>query len=162
MKITKKDHDNNDKNSQLSPLEPHFMSLRDAMNRLFDESFWDPFDQSHSLVPWDRTFPKLDISETDKEVKISANVPGVDPDDIEVEIDENSVRISGTMDKEEKEEDEKFYSYEREYGEFHREFSLPSEVDTDKVEADVKDGVLTITVPKTAKQKRKKVKVNKK
>lgn len=161
MKVTKKYNDD-DRRKHLASLEPHFMSLRDAMNRLFDESFWDPFDQSHSLVPWDRTFPKLDISETDKEVKVTANVPGVDPENIEVEVDENSMRITGKAEKEKRQEDEKFYSYEREYGEFHREFALPAEVDPDKVKANIKDGVLTVVMSKIAKQKRKKVKVGKK
>ncbi|MDX1536032.1 MAG: Hsp20/alpha crystallin family protein [Candidatus Spechtbacterales bacterium] len=161
MKVTKK-HDSDDKRKDIAPFEPHFVSLRDAMNRLFDESFWDPFDQSHSLVSWDKTFPKLDISETNKEVKVTANVPGVDSDNIEVEVDENSMRISGKAEKEEKQKDEKFYSYEREYGEFYREFALPADVDPDKVKADMKDGVLTVTVPKITKQRRKKAKITKK
>jgi len=131
-----------------------FMSLREAMDRLFDESFWGPLERRD-------LFPKVNVSETKTQVKVTAEVPGMDPEKIEVEADENSLSLSGKIEKEEEQKDERFYRYERSYGEFSRTIPLPSAVEPDKVEAQAKDGVLTVTLPKSKEKSRKKVKVKK-
>ncbi|MCR4328102.1 MAG: Hsp20/alpha crystallin family protein [Patescibacteria group bacterium] len=131
-------------------------------HRFFDGDFWDPFGDrtSFALSPLRPSFPKVDIAETESEVTITANVPGIDPKDIEIDVNEDSISLSGKISKEEEEKDAKVYRYEREYGEFRRAFSLPVRVDAEKVVAKSKNGVLTITLPKSGAEKKKKVEVN--
>ncbi|MGM0628836.1 MAG: Hsp20/alpha crystallin family protein [Patescibacteria group bacterium] len=140
------------------------LSLREAMGRLFDESFWDPFEES-GLLAQDRTeslFPKVNISETDEEVKAVANIPGMDPENISIEVDEDSLTLSGTLEEEKEDSNERQYRFERECGEFYRDFLLPARVDPDKVSAESKNGVITIKMPKVEdKSGRKKVDVKK-
>lgn len=143
-----------------NPNEGSIVSLRDAMNRLFDESFWSPF----SLIDFPRIshtagFPKIDISETDQDFIIEANVPEVDPDKLNIEVTEDSVSISGSIERKVEDKNKNWHRVEREYGQFHREFSLPSPIDPDSVKADGKNGVVTITLKKKADAGRKKVAV---
>jgi len=140
--------------------ERRLISLRDVMNRIFDESFWDPFVASgFNLLPsrWSG-FPKVDIAETDKEIKVVADVPGVDPEKLEIEVSDDALSLSGRLESEKEEKDKKFYRFEREYGEFRREFLLPAKVNPDKVSAKIKNGVLTVVLPKAEVKKTKKVK----
>lgn len=135
---------------QLEPRGP--LSLREAMGRLFDESFWDPFEEGGLLADGrgQTLFPKVDISESDREVKVVANVPGIDPEKVSVEVDEDSLTVSGTIEEEKEDGDARHYRYEREFGEFRRDFLLPSRVDPSKVSAQSRNGVITITLPKVA------------
>jgi len=162
----KKDDKNKEVDRSISPLGPesHFMSLRDAMNRLFDESFWDPFDNffgPHRQMISRVSFPKVDVSETGKEVRVVADIPGVDPDNVDIEVDEDVVTLSGQVNKEteEKDKDKKYYRFERECGEFKRVVPLPARVSPDKVSAKHKNGVLTVTLPKVSPEKKRKVKI---
>jgi HSP20 family protein len=90
-----------------------------------------------------------------------ANVPGIDPEKIDIEVGEDYLSISGRIDKEVKDEDKngKVYRYEREYGEFRREFSLPARVNKDNIVAKAKNGVLSITLSKSEEERKAKVKV---
>lgn len=143
--------------------ERNFLSLRDAMNNLFDESFWSPFDHRmmSNFSKSNMGFPKVNISETEKEIVVTANVPGISSEDISVEVNDNILTLSGQMMKENKEEDKnkKYYRYERESGSFSRSFSLPVQVDEDKIEAEAKNGVLTIILPKLKKEIKKKIQI---
>ena len=98
--------------------------------------------------------PRLDVSETDNELEISAELPGLDEKDIDVSLTKNVLTIMGEkkMEKEEKKKD--FYRRERSYGYFKRNIPLPMDVDTDKVDATFKKGVLTIRLPKTGEAKK--------
>lgn len=147
MKLRKKDN-----------IEPknQTLSLRDAMGRLFDESFWGP---SEFFETDESFFPKADMIEREKEIEVKVDVPGIDPKKIEIEADENSLTLSGKTEEEEEKEDKKFYKYERNYGEFRRDFALPSRIDPENISAKAKDGVLTITLPKTSEEKKKKIEV---
>ena len=137
-------------------------STRDVLNLFFGEGLLEPDDWFPSLWPWKSAFPKVDISETEKDIKVVANVPGVDPDKIEIEVNDDFLTISGSVEKQEEEKDEKFYRFERGYGEFKRQFNLPSKINPDQVQARVKNGVLTIILPKLIeKETKKKVKVEK-
>jgi HSP20 family protein len=138
----------------------------DLISRFFDDSI---FDDLFSMWPsrflskmgeWG-VFPKVNISETADALKVVANVPGVDPDKLEIEVDNDILTIAGSVEKEDEEKDEKFYRFERGYGEFRRQFVLPAEVLADNVEAKVKNGVLTIILPKAQKDSKKKIKVEK-
>ncbi len=162
MRILKRKSQNSPTAIEKFDFDRPFMSLREAINRLFDESILDPFEFSSfpmEMVTGSKLFPKVDIAETEKEIKITANVPGVDPDKIEIEIGEDSIVLSGKIEKETEEKDKKFYRFEREFGEFRREFPLPAKINTDQSEAVIKNGVLTITLPKTEIETKKKLKV---
>lgn len=135
--------------SQAGPL-----SLREAMNQLFDESFWAPFGGIDLADFGDvDIYPEVDISEDENNVVVKANVPGVNSEDINVEVDDDVFTISGKTEKEEKKEEEEVYRYERSYGKFRRRLRLPMSVKRDEASAKVKDGVLTVTLPKTEKEK---------
>lgn len=134
-------------------------SRHDLLNWFFDDNLIDEW--FYSVLPWKGVFPKVDISETDEAVKVVANVPGVDPDKIEIEVNDDLLTISGAVEKQQEEKNEKFYRFERGYGEFRRQFGLPAKVDPNKVSAKVKNGVLTIILPKTEKELNKKIKVEK-
>ena len=128
------------------------------MNRVF-ENFLKVF----ALEPFGKRTgaafePKVNVSESEKEIVVSAELPGMDDKDIDVSLSKNELTIQGEK-KEEKEES--YYRMERPYGSFKRTLPLPCEVEADKVEAQFKNGVLTITLPKTpeAIKETKKIKV---
>lgn len=142
---------------ELEPWRPfrEAVSLRDAMDKLFEESVVTPV---KSVV----AMPKIDIKEKKDSVVVKAEIPGVAEEDVEVEITDNVMTISGEK-KEEKEEDKDGYHYKETHsGSFTRSFSLPSEVAAEKAEAEVKNGVLTVTIPKVEAKKPKKVTIKKK
>lgn len=102
--------------------------------------------------------PRVDVSETDNEVRVTVELPGVDPDNIEIYVQDNRMRISGSVEREIT-SGERPYRYERSYGEFRREFMLPARVREDEVRAVYRDGVLTVTLPKAEGQQRKNVSI---
>lgn len=162
MKITKRNESRED--SALPAVRDPFngmFSLRDAMDKLFDESFWSPF----GLVEGGRgrglsTFiPRVDVSETDKEVKIRADIPGIDPDKVNIEVTEDSLALSGSVEKSSEEKGENFYRMERQAGQFSREFVLPSKINPDSVEAKAKNGTITITLKKQPSEQKRKVQI---
>ncbi|MBY0309970.1 Hsp20/alpha crystallin family protein [Patescibacteria group bacterium] len=105
-------------------------------------------------------FPKVDVEETDQEIRVVANVPGIDAQNIIVEVGDDYLSLSGTIDKETKDEKKgKVYRYERENGEFRREFALPARVNKNEIVARSKNGVLTITLPKSEEEQKKRVKI---
>ncbi len=152
----------NKEDKSLSRPEDTFMSLRDAMNRLFDESFWAPFESFGEFSPARSAFPRINLSENEDEVKVSADLPGINPEDVNIEVDEDSLTISGEIEREEKENDEEVYRYERSYGRFQRAIPIPTKINPDDVEASSKNGVIEIILPKTEKTKKKKVKIESK
>jgi HSP20 family protein len=138
------------------------------IDRFFDDSIFDPFNMmtpsllgSRRLGSTLSSFPKVDVSETDNEIKVVANIPGIDPDKVDIEVGDDYLSLSGKVEKETKDEDKKgkVYRYEREYGEFRREFSLPARVNKDAIVAKAKNGVLTLTLPKMEDERKTKVKV---
>lgn len=142
---------------ELEPWRPfrEAVSLRDAMDRLFEESVVTP-------VKGGVTMPKIDIKEKKDAVVVKAEIPGVAEEDVEIEITDNVMTISGEK-KEEKEEEKDGYHYKESHsGSFTRSFSLPTEVAAEKAEAEIKNGILTITVPKTEAKQPKKISIKKK
>src|SRR5574340_316343 len=130
--------------------EHPFSLLRREMDSLFD-NFFRGFD----LEPFENrlgTFsPRIDVTENDKEMKISAELPGMDEKDIDVSLQNDMLTIKGEKKEEKEDKGKDYYRMERSYGSFSRSIPLPIEVETDKVEAKFKKGVLSITLPKTAK-----------
>ena len=155
------------KNQALSRRDD-FASPFSLIDRFFDDSVWDPFNMmtpslflSRGLGNVSTAFPKVDVEETDNEIKVTANVPGIDPKDINVEVGDDYLSLSGKIDKENKDEKNgKVYRYEREYGEFRREFSLPARVNKDSIVAKSKNGVLMITLPKSEEEMKRRVKID--
>src|SRR5215211_7108976 len=128
-----------------------FMTLHREMNRLFDDVFRG-FDVAPfgSLSGPGRTmgWPQVEVSETDKDVRISAELPGLEDKDVEVLMGDGVLTIRGEK-KSEVEDKERAFS-ERTYGRFERRIPLAWEVDEDKIDASFKNGVLTVTMPKSA------------
>jgi HSP20 family protein len=132
-----------------------------AMDRVFD-SFWRPFGLSRwgSGMTSDSGRPlALDVYEEDDKLVIKADVPGIKPEDVHVEVTGNVLNLSGEMKDEREEKREGYYIRERGYGSFARSLTLPSGLDTDKVEAAFENGVLSIRIPKTEGAKTKTIKV---
>jgi len=105
--------------------------------------------------------PMVDIYEEDDKLVVKCDLPGMTRDDIEINLTDDTITISGEKRKEEKVEKKNYFRLERAYGAFKRSFALPVEVDTDKAKASFKDGVLEVKIPKTeaAKQKGHKIKI---
>ncbi|MCK4593636.1 Hsp20/alpha crystallin family protein [bacterium] len=133
---------------------PHWMTLQEEMNRLV-EDFFGPSKKSEDIV-W---APRVDISETKDDIVVRAELPGVSPDCISVDINNNTLTIKGEKNQEERAEDENFYRVERIYGKFMRSFSLPQKVKADAVKARYRDGILIITIPKAEEAKPREIKV---
>jgi HSP20 family protein len=141
-------------------------SIRDIFNRFIEEDFFvQPFDFTRNArlaSLFNKQFaPRIDVSETDTLVKVVADVPGVDPDDLDVEVEGTVMTIRGKTQRE-MGEGERPYRYERTYGEFMREFTLPSEVNKEEVKAVYKNGLLTVTLPKTESSRRGKIQIERK
>ena len=157
-----------DNQNQALSRRDDFASPFSLIDRFFDDSVWDPFNmmtpsllRSRGLGNVSTAFPKVDVEETDNEIKVTANVPGIDPKDINVEVGDDYLSLSGKIEKENKDEKNgKVYRYEREYGEFRREFSLPARVNKDSIVAKSKNGVLMITLPKSEEEMKKRVKID--
>ncbi len=121
-------------------------TLRQEMERVFDRFFEPRWDEFEAVGAW---APKLDFSETKDAFVVKAEVPGVEQKDISVSIQDQMLTIKGEKHKEKEEKDEKYHRVERSWGAFARTIALPAGVDTDKVNATFKDGVLTVKLPKT-------------
>ncbi len=132
------------------------VSLRDAMNALFQESFVRPtslFTQDGLAV-----LP-LDVTETADEFVIKASVPGVKPEDVQITVQGDTLTIRGECRGEEEKTGERWHLRERHFGSFQRSVSLPAPVDSDKAQASYEHGVLTLTLPKTEDAKPRQIKI---
>jgi HSP20 family protein len=103
--------------------------------------------------------PAVDIYETDHDMTIKAELPDVDPKDIEARVEDGALYLKGERKFEKESKKEDYHRLERSYGSFMRSFSLPASVDAEKVAAEYKDGVLTLTLPKKEEAKAKTIKV---
>jgi HSP20 family protein len=133
-------------NALMAP--PTVTSLRREMDRLFDR-FWNG-DEFPAMGEWN---PPMDLSETRDALVAKVEVPGIDPKDIHVHLENGILTVKGEKEKETEKQDERFYRIERSYGSFTRSFRLPVAVDTVKIDAAFKNGVLTVTMPKAAEAK---------
>jgi HSP20 family protein len=134
------------------------VSLRDAMNRLLEESMVRPWSMGEELQ-----LPAVDMIDRENEVVVKATLPGMKADDIEVTTVGNTLTIKGEFKEEREEEEEGEYIYrERRYGSFNRSFTLPDEINTDEADAEFEDGVLTLTLPKTETEKQKSISIKSK
>jgi HSP20 family protein len=131
--------------------------MQGRLNRLFGESpFSRTGENGMSFSGWS---PAVDVQETDKEYVIKADLPDVKKEDVKVELLDGALTIEGERQQEKEEKGKKFHKIEREYGKFLRRFALPNEVDASKVQAEFKNGVLNVHLPKSAAAKPKGIEV---
>jgi len=143
---------------ELAPWRPfrEVTSLRDEMDRLWVRFFgeWP------TLEPFHREWsPFLEMSETKDNIVVKAEVPGMEPKDIDISLTGDVLTIKGEKKQEKEEKDEDYHRAERSYGAFTRSVRLPQEVQSDKIEANYRNGVLKITLPKSEEAKKKEVKI---
>jgi HSP20 family protein len=144
-------------------------SLRREVDRLFedfDRGFWrSPFRSTFALEPLWRgeltwgAAPAVDITESDKAYEVTADLPGMSEKDVEVRLANGGLVIKGQKQEEKEEKKKDYYLHERRFGSFERSFRVPEGVETDKVEASFKNGVLTVTLPKTAEAQKAQKKI---
>ena len=136
-----------------------FESLRREIDRLFEDFdggfFRSPFRRSVlDVAPfWGRNvkwpaMPAVDVTDTEKAYEITADMPGMDEKNIEVKVSDGVITLKGEKQEEKEEKKKDYYLRERNYGSFERSFQVPEGVDTDKIEASFKKGVLSVTLPK--------------
>jgi HSP20 family protein len=138
------------------------------------EREWEParlmrsllgFDPFREMAPFalerDLGFaPAFEVKETKDNYLFKADLPGVKQDDVEISYTGNRLTITGKREAEKEEKNETVYTYERSYGTFSRSFTLPEGIDSGKINADLRDGVLTVNVPKTPEAQPKKITVS--
>lgn len=142
--------------------------FREEFDNMVDRFFKEPFFSDSFLSPFDfdkETFaPACNIEEKDKKYTIVAEMPGIDPDNIEIEIDDYSLSIKGK--REEKittdDEEKQMHMVEHSYGSFYRSFTLPENIDPEAITADYKNGILSIDLPKVDQGKKRKISIRKK
>ncbi len=134
------------------------LTTQDRFNRLFNETLPQLFgEEGWASRNW---APAVDIYETDQELVLKAELPGVDPKDVEVRVEDNTLFLKGQRNIRKEVKEENYHRVERSYGTFSRTFALPSSIDADKVTAEYKDGVLTLTMPKREEAKPKTIKID--
>jgi len=133
------------------------ITLREKMNRLFEDAFTSRGEEK-DLVSSAWT-PAVDIFETENELILTAEVPGIDEKDIEIKIEDNTLSLKGERKFEKETKEENYHRIERAYGSFYRSFTLPNYIDQDKIHAEHENGVLRITMPKKSELKPRKVKI---
>jgi HSP20 family protein len=132
--------------------------FRSEVNRLFDSFLREPFDTlSESVASWGRWAPALDVSESDTAIIVRAEVPGVDPNEIDITVTGDRLTISGEKKETVEKKDRDTFHRESRYGSFSRTLPLPAGVDPQQVTAEHANGVLTITLQKTPAATAKKI-----
>ena len=131
--------------------------LQNHMNRLFENAWKEGWPgDALGTSNWN---PPVDIYESEGELTVNLDLPGVDPNNVEVSVENNVLTIRGERKFEEKQDKENYHRVERSYGSFARSFTLSTRVDSDKIRANYNAGVLTITLPKAEAAKPKKIQI---
>jgi HSP20 family protein len=134
-------------------------TLQDRINKIFEESFptrAGSDDEKTSLCDWR---PVVDTYEEDDTIIINAELPGVDRDDVSIDVKDNILTIKGERAYDHKVKEEDYFRRERCFGKFHRAFTLPNTVDPNKIEASYKDGILKIKIPKSLEKQTRKIEI---
>lgn len=146
------------------------MSKREPERAITRPRGWDPFETMQELLRWDpfrpltsssavgETFsPDFEVKETKDAYHFKADVPGIKEENLDVSLTANRLTVAGHREEEKREDDDRYFTYERSYGSFSRSFTLPEGVDTEGVQAELKDGVLSVTIPKKAETQPKRI-----
>jgi len=126
--------------------------VRELMN-------WDPFAEMLPSVSGEATMfaPRFEVKETKDAYMFKADLPGIEEKDVDIQLTGNRLTVSGKREAEERQENDRFYAYERSYGSFSRSFTLPDGADVDHAEAEIKNGVLAISIPKKPEHQPRKI-----
>ena len=136
---------------------PGMSSIQEEMNRMFDRFFrGGDLSEIGTAGMW---LPPIDLSETPDKITVKAEIPGMDPKEIDISIQGDTLIIKGEKKEEKEEKGKNYYRMERRYGSFSRSVDLPTSVDTNKVTAECKNGVLEITMQKKEEVKPKQISV---
>lgn len=141
--------------------ENPFVALQQSINRVF-EDFWRRFEEPGAgFGAISLSSPRTDVAETDKEIEVTMELPGLDEKDIELTVTGDMLTVKGEKKQERKEEQKGWHLSERAYGSFYRSIPLPPGIETDKATAEFKKGVLTVRLPKSeqAQRQRKRIEV---
>lgn len=121
--------------------------MQDRINRIFGDAYTRRYDND-DVMQRGEWLPPVDIFENgDQEIVLRAELPGVAKEDIDIRVENNTLTLKGERKREAEVKNEQYHRVERSYGTFSRSFSLPSRIDSEKVRADYRDGVLSITLP---------------
>jgi HSP20 family protein len=136
------------------------VTIQDRLNRLFEEAFRGSrtpgSEEDYALGAWT---PAVDIYEHDGNIVLKAELPGIDPKDVDIRVENNVLTLRGERKVDTEVKKESYHRVERAYGAFSRAFTLPNVVDTDKIKAEYKDGVLRVTLPQREEAKPKQISI---
>ena len=141
--------------TELAPFK-EFERVRRQMDRLWDSFLEGGLRRRADEEEW---LPSLDVAETKNELVVKAEVPGMDPKDIDISLSDGRLTIKGEKRQEKEEKGADYHLVERSYGSFIRSVQLPREVQGDKISASYKNGILKITLPKSEEAKKKEIKI---
>ncbi len=150
MAIVRTNHNGNGSNNRIQSRDPYALA-RELLN-------WDPF---FSARPTSAFVPAFEVKETNESFVLKADVPGVDEKDLDVAVHNGVLTVSGNRQSEERKDGETYALYERQYGSFSRSFALPDMADGERVDAALKNGVLTLSIAKKADAKPRKIEIRK-
>lgn len=145
-----------------SPVAPFFADRFPSVDRFFSDDFFRPmrlFDQLAESLTQRGWVPPVDIRETDEAYVVMADLPGFTKEDVEITLEDSVLTLTGSRQWDGAEQPQSYRRVERAYGEFSRSFNLPAQVDADQVKAKFDNGVLTVTVPKTAEARPRRIAV---
>ena len=136
------------------------VTIQDRMNRLFNEAFRGTRTGDEDLGLGGSWAPAVDILEQNGNIVLKAELPGIDPKDVDVRVENNILTLRGERKFDEEVQKDSYHRVERSYGNFTRSFTLPNVVDTEKIKAEFKDGVLRMTLPKKEEAKPKQISIS--
>ena len=145
--------------SNLTRWEParEMMTLREAMDRLFDDAFTHPLSARDG---WSASTPAIDMYQTDDEIVVKASLPGIKADEVQINITGDVLTLKGEVKHEEEKNDKAWHIREQRWGSFQRSVALPTNVVSDKAKAEFENGILTITLPKAEEVRPRTITVN--
>lgn len=138
--------------SNLSRWEPErqMMTLREAMDRLFDDAFTRPFELNGRFA-----IPEINMYQTNDDIVVKASLPGMKPEDVQITITADVLSLRGEFREENDNKDATWHLREQRSGSFERSIALPADIQSDKAKADFENGILTVTLPKAESVKPK-------
>jgi HSP20 family protein len=135
------------------------MTLQDRVNRIFDDSLRGR-GQRDDWALGGAWAPAVDVYEKDGSIVLKAELPGIDPKDVDVRVENSVITLSGKRELSQEVDKESYHRVERSYGAFTRSFTLPTTADTSKIQAGYKDGLLTLTIPKREDAKPRQIRID--
>ena len=136
------------------------LGLQERMNRMFDESYRGSRGSEDEWALGGKWAPVVDIFEQEGNIVLKAELPGIDPKDVDIRLEDNTLTLRGERKLDSEVKRESYHRVERSYGAFSRSFTLPAVVDQQNIKAEYKDGVLRVTLPKREEAKPRQISIN--